>query len=364
MEAHEEKRHFFTAVRDPMAEHIVTEALMKFSAEISSTEGLSECSVLLGGGYGRGEGGVCHEADGSVHLYNDLDVFVFLPNGSAKEIAAMDRRLKSIGAAMGEKLGIDVDVAMPRLYRDIPKVSQTLMYQELLRGHVIIFGKDILSRFVPALNADQLPWLEAVRLLLNRGMGLLFAGEHLHANSSDHDFIIRNLHKAALGSGDAILLASRLYQWTAMERQSAFQKLCDQRQWPTDYKRAYEEGIRFKFRPHRQLPSQPWKSWLSVCRFWLDAVCIILGLPFRSEAPVVSEALHRQCHAHGNRTFREAVRWLLRMRSLGPGGLSRLADAPVCRLLDTLYRQFLSAVFTQSYPVRNSTLYSGWLVFN
>ncbi len=364
MEEHEEKRHFFTAIRDPMAEHLVAETIKNMAALISSMEGLLECSILLGGGYGQGEGGVRHDADGSVHLYNDLDIFVFLPKGNSREIAAVDHSLKSISATMEKELGIDVDFATPKVYKDLRKVAQTLMYQELLRGHVIIFGKDVLSRFVPALNADQLPWLEAVRLLLNRGMGLLFAGEHLHSNSSDHGFILRNLHKAALGSGDAILLASKQYQWTATERQSAFQKMCDQRQWSPDYKRIYEEGIRFKFRPHGQLPNQPWESWLSICHFWLDAVCIILGLPLRSEAPLISEALHRQCRAHGNRTFREAIRWLLRMRSLGPGGFSKLADAPVCRLLDCLYRQILSAVFTHSYPVRSSILYSGWLVFN
>ena len=59
----------FEAMMDKLLKSVVDEFLSKTD--------LSKLSALvLGGGYGRGEGGVFRH-DGIEELYNDLDLFVF-----------------------------------------------------------------------------------------------------------------------------------------------------------------------------------------------------------------------------------------------------------------------------------------------
>ena len=50
------------------------------------------------------------------------------------------------------------------------------MWYDLLNGHIVIKGpSDILSAHAPAALKKTLPVIEATRLVLNRGAGLLWA---------------------------------------------------------------------------------------------------------------------------------------------------------------------------------------------
>ena len=53
------------------------------------------------------------------------------------------------------------------------------MMQELKRGYHLVYGEDLLNEYLPELPAEELPFSEACRLLLNRGMGLMLAGEKI-----------------------------------------------------------------------------------------------------------------------------------------------------------------------------------------
>ena len=65
-------RKNFTACGDPAAETLLTRVL----AEMQSALDGSGLCVVLGGSYGRGDGGVRLDKENGV-LYNDLDFFVF-----------------------------------------------------------------------------------------------------------------------------------------------------------------------------------------------------------------------------------------------------------------------------------------------
>ena len=64
------------AYHSPKADQLVQESIRAIGAEVESLSIPGLMGVVLGGGYGRGEGGVV-EGDGeSVSLSNDLDFFV------------------------------------------------------------------------------------------------------------------------------------------------------------------------------------------------------------------------------------------------------------------------------------------------
>ena len=62
----------FTAGGDPEAEKLLARVLAEMKQQL---EGSGLC-VLLGGSYGRGDGGVRLDRENGI-LYNDLDFFVF-----------------------------------------------------------------------------------------------------------------------------------------------------------------------------------------------------------------------------------------------------------------------------------------------
>ena len=78
------------------------------AAEVAELHLPKLAEVVLGGGYGRGEGGVWHTPQGD-RLYNDLDFFVFSDHASKPERRAIEAALGPISERWEKKLGIAVD---------------------------------------------------------------------------------------------------------------------------------------------------------------------------------------------------------------------------------------------------------------
>lgn len=228
----------FTAARDAAADAAVRAALPEIVAAVRGCALPGFAGLVLGGGYGRGEGG----ATAAHRLYNDLDLFVFLDAPEAA-FPSFAQRLAPVAAAFTARLGVDVDFTLrtaARLRRD----GRRLMVQELLRGHVALDPADFdlaaWSGVRPRAAAD-LPAGEAARLIMNRGMGLEFARRRLAANGGRADaFVLRNLNKAVLGAGDARLIAEGRYAWrldareAALGDDAAYARACAFKRRPTD----------------------------------------------------------------------------------------------------------------------------------
>ena len=224
---------------DPRVERQISDALDGIRAVFAaSPESAAVRAVVLGGGYGRGEGGVT--PDGMP--YNDMDFFVVM-NGT-KPTPGLRALLDAISAEWKQKLSIDIDFScvksLKRLYRD----ADTLLIQELFAGCRIVFGDEHIFDDAPRRPFSELPWTEAARLLLNRGAGLLFARQRAN-DPSEADFVQRNLHKAALGCGDAILIVHHDYHSTGTERLEALKKYYEASWLIPDY----EAALAFKYAP-------------------------------------------------------------------------------------------------------------------
>ena len=86
----------FAAGECPEADGMVADAVSRIGAEIESLALPRLRGVVLGGGYGRGEGGVVEPSGGARTLSNDLDFFAIADEGApeADTVAA-------IAAALG-----------------------------------------------------------------------------------------------------------------------------------------------------------------------------------------------------------------------------------------------------------------------
>ena len=308
------------AYHSPKADQLVQESIRAIGAEVESLSIPGLMGVVLGGGYGRGEGGVV-EGDGeSVSLSNDLDFFVVaVPEATADDLARIGDALQPISQKWTRKLGIEVDFSPAKPPWRLKHDQDRLMIQELIHGYVDVAGAkgEELFRDVKKQEPGELPWAEAVRLLVNRGAGWLLAGEPGH----DGGFVARNINKCILGAGDARLIARGEYQWKAEERAAVLGDAL------------YAKALEWKFRPQKS----------AVCdretarTVWLDAV----------------REIHRK---HASRTLYQAVRWLVRRRSLGD--IRTLGLLPEVRILLVMEK-----VVKANQPFSPS-LKKDWLTFN
>ena len=309
-------------------------ALAGIAADIDARRPPKLAQVVLGGGYGRGEGGVLHTPQGD-RPYNDLDIFVFSDGADRNERREIAGSIAEISARWEVKLGVAVDFSPVKELSSLHGVSSTLMFQELRRGWKPIWGDAGFEKYIPELDAAQLPVTEAVRLLLNRGMGLVLAGEALK-DGGDGDFIVRNLNKSVLGGGDALLIASGEYRWSGVDRVEEFRRYTAENGMPPETAEHYAAAFRYKTEPHPHLPDDPWAEWKNCRRFFLGAARRVAGCADGAAPGVIEAGLHRI--AEKERSVKNLLRWLRRRGGYRPP--RTMFDAPVvtvagmlCRLL-------------------------------
>ena len=312
----------FVAADSPAMDALAADAIAKIGAEIVALRVPGLAGVVLGGGYGRGEGGVLADETGE-HLSNDLDFFAVTEAGaSAQRLRAVEEALAPTSADWAGRLGISVDFVVRTPWR-IRHDQERVMIQELLHGYVDVAGapgtelfKDVARR-----PPEAFPWTEAVRQLVNRGVGLTLARE-----SRDGTFVTRNINKCVLGAGDAVLIARHAYAWRVEDRAAALG-------WP-----AYDAAVEWKFRPRKDAVCE----WEAARRLWLSAVEEVRTTGRR--------------RGEDRRSLYQAARWIVRRRTIGD--VRTLGQGAVVRILAKLVR-VVEAREPLPGPLRKD-----WEVFN
>jgi hypothetical protein len=277
--------------------------------------------ILLGGGYGRGEGGVLRTAGGD-KPYNDLEFYVLLRGSTVLNEWRYRAALARLAHHLGEKAGIEVEfkILSVAALRDRPV---TMFSYDLVQGNRCIRGGPGLLRGCEHhLRAEDIPLEEATRLLFNRCSGLLFARERLDRvrfTDEDADFVGRNLAKVRLALGDVVLAAAGQYHWSCRERNRRLGEQPAPEGIPclAGIRAEHAAGLAFKLHPRRTDASAPELrgelravSQLA-CRLWLWVESRRLGAAFRSPG---GYALHAPAKCPGTPPLRN---WLVTARHLG-----------------------------------------------
>lgn len=292
----------YTYSGNPNTENLLRISLNGIAEEIAALpESIYIRSVVLGGGYGRGEGGATPEG----FLYNDLDFLVFsrtpeVPAMIVEPFGELSRKWK-------KQLGIDVDFFMVPDDKWLARNAETLMIQEMIAGHAVIFGEPGIFRETPRIPWEKLPWSEGARLLLNRGTGLLLA----RRKADDAEFGIRNLHKAALGCGDALLIARHAYKRTGMERLSALSGLPD---IPGPLADLYERALQYKYTPDPAKQPEPMEQLPAYCELWQETLRRFTAIVTKEEPSSAETAVRALCNNAGDPFARRLKNSLLNLR--------------------------------------------------
>ncbi len=338
----ENGRKNYTASGNAQAEDLIDSVL----SEMADTLQSSGLSVYLGGSYGRGEGGVRQDTENGV-LYNDLDFFVFARKVDKKAGVL----LQEIAEKYEKLLKVDVDFSKVMSVKEIKRNAKRLMMQELKRGYRLVCGEDLLAEYLPELPAEKLPFSEACRLLLNRGMGLLFAGEKISQKSGDTDFILRNIYKAILGSVDAMLIAQNSYRWKIADRL----ELIEKSEMLELYKDLYREAVAFKQFPHRKQKPDMKSFWNTVRDLFRAAVVRC------AQTNDVHCGILNRCYQSGEVSLANYIKYCIKSRSL-PLIAWHYYAMPTVAVLAVNVDIYLSEM--PEKIDRHGELYQYWLKFN
>jgi hypothetical protein len=242
-------------------------------------------AVLLGGGYGRGEGGVLRGAAGD-RPYNDLELYVAIKGNRHLNDARFRGRLEVLGEILTHLADAEVELKITSL-AEIEARPVSMFSYDLAAGHRLLWSRGPGSRppdWGLHLNPENIPQAEATRLLMNRCTGLLFARALLNEGRftpGAADYVRRNVAKAQLACGDAILAAHGRYHWSCRERHRRLEELARGRRsaWLDAALRHHAAGVEFKLHPssdaaprealdavHGEITAFALKCWL-----WLEA---------------------------------------------------------------------------------------------
>jgi hypothetical protein len=210
--------------------------------------------LLLGGGYGRGHGGVLKTNSGD-QPYNDLEFFVCLRGSEVLNRKKYHHAFHELSEKLSPEAGVEVELKVTSVQK-LQQFPPTMFAYDLAWGHQTLIGNDVAFVEKPILQAENIPLSEATRLLMNRCSGLLFAKERLQRKpftGEDADFVGRNHAKAQLGFGDVFLAAHGKYHWDCRERNRRINEFSPEHHlpWIEDVRRHHKIGMEFKLHPRR-----------------------------------------------------------------------------------------------------------------
>lgn len=245
-------------------------------------------ALLLGGGYGRGEGGVLRRGQTDAP-YNDLEFFLFIKGPTLVNERRYRPGIHELEARMTQALGIDVELKILSK-QQFDRQPTTMFYYDLVQGHHVLCGPSDFLFGHPHGNPSAIPAHEATRLLFNRFSGLLYAADRLQRtpfHAHDADFVFRNLAKAKLAMGDALLTLEGAYHWSCGERGRRLGHLKWGNLPAATLQQLHLEGLQFKLHPSQpaldreQLLAQweallplAWQTWQ-----WVEARRLQQSLP-------------------------------------------------------------------------------------
>ena len=311
-------------------------------------------AVLLGGGYGRGEGGVLATADGD-QPYNDLEFYVCLRGNRHFNELRYHGPLEALGQILTPQTGLEVEFKIIAL-DEFSRGPVSMFSYDLICGHRLLLGHEgLLDGCAHHVIAETIPPAEATRLLMNRCSGLLFARERLERpglfTAEDSDFVQRNIAKAELALGDAVLTVQGRYHWSCRERWLRLQDLpaASLPPWLGLVGGHHTIGVDFKLHPERCVHSRAYLAdrhaevtalaldvWL-----WLEARR--LDTLFLSLNDYIDNPADKCPETKGRRNL------LVNLKTLGPG-LRWIKNRPFRHPRERILRALCVLLWAPSLP--------------
>lgn len=175
-------------------------------------------AIWLGGGYGRGEGGIRKTVVGELP-YNDYDFFVIVHKLACFRMAGLKRTLNRLAADCGLELGVEVEIALLTVTQ-LEHLECQQIWVDLRSSARTVWGDDSVVAKLPAYPPATIPPFEGTRLLINRTALLLMVAYPRYAPGGrlTEEQATRWVRKTILACGDALLITTGNYRTGWLDR--------------------------------------------------------------------------------------------------------------------------------------------------
>jgi predicted nucleotidyltransferase len=180
------------------------------------------CSLILTGGFGRGEGSVIIK-NGKIKPLNDYDLVLIVEKKTKPQL------LKKYGKILAKKLGMRfVDLIQIEKNR-VSTLPLTQFYFDLKFGGRVIYGESNILKEIPQWQPFQIPLDSAKELLLNRLVTILecFSDDFLKRGLTrkEKEFLRTQLVKSVIACCDVLLILNTNYSCFLKEKLRNLKKI-------------------------------------------------------------------------------------------------------------------------------------------
>ena len=260
----------FTAKADPAVQAAITADLERATEAIR--RGLPGCtSILLTGGFARGEGGVLIAND-RIQPLNDYDFVVVLPDPPPP---ATLRPLRDVVSALVRVPHVDI---LPFAAATLGELPPHQFNYDLKHGGRVLWGQDALA-MIPAYLPEQVTLASARLVLVNRAICLLecFREEFSRTPPVGEDalFLFNQTIKSLLGCAESLLIWAGSYEHLCAERARRFPKRFPELE---DLARLVSAATRFKLEPKAEPDRNPVLFWQATVPTYLALLGLLPGI--------------------------------------------------------------------------------------
>lgn len=216
----------YTIDKDPKIDAKIEKDQVFINKKVLGLMGDYIHSILLCGGFGRGEGTV-YVKNNQIKIVNDYDITILLKARNPIKFARLYNKynpsLQEIARTMAEDLKIkQIDITLKHIsYFEKPEALKIENY-EVRHGHIVTYGKSDPALLMPNWRAVDIPLFEGIWLFRNRGAGMLipalyFLRDDVIPDEKKENFVVECC-KAQLAMGDCILLLKKKYHHLYSQR--------------------------------------------------------------------------------------------------------------------------------------------------
>lgn len=208
-------------------------------------------SIILIGGYGRGEGGVIVK-NNMILPHNNLDFQIILNTFKTSEAAKKrDAIIADVNKLISKEQMITLDFSFNTKFKIKFGVPQ-LVYYDMKFGHRLVYGDDNWLLNIQKYNSRNISLHDIRELLINRGTLLILNKKILTKNELSKNkkmkmIVIKHLIKAIIGYGDALLYLHGKYHWSYKRKGELMWTIAPE--YPS-FARMYIYAIHFRFNPN------------------------------------------------------------------------------------------------------------------
>ena len=210
-------------------------------------------SIILAGGFGRGEGSVLiHEEE--VQPINDYDLYVITKFNSQKNIINKVRNLISSVVKIRQ---VDLEV-IP--VKKLKSLKPTMANYDLKYASYVFYGNNQILNSIPTIDSKKLSLKEGRTPLLLYLISIIQAYPHKQEKDlsiNEKFWMYQQICKSILGWSTALLILEGKYHSSYIEREKIFKSSFEDKEWC----QLVENATKFKVSPHLFIKDNISKLW-------------------------------------------------------------------------------------------------------